>query len=90
MEAAFGFLQANPYILLFLIVGMAVGVSPARYRHHRLTIGYHVFKINAAVLMGGVAGERSHSGPRVRRRPKSAAPFNGSASPWGTPCPESC
>jgi putative transport protein len=26
-------------------------------------IGYHVFKINAAVLMGGVAGARSHSGP---------------------------
>lgn len=26
-------------------------------------IGHHVFKINAAVLMGGVAGARSHSGP---------------------------
>jgi len=26
-------------------------------------IGWHVFKINAAVLMGGVAGARSHSGP---------------------------
>ncbi len=26
-------------------------------------IGYHVFKMNAAVLMGGVAGARSHSGP---------------------------
>jgi putative transport protein len=26
-------------------------------------IGYHIFKINAAVLMGGVAGARSHSGP---------------------------
>ncbi|MCA1499130.1 MULTISPECIES: transporter [unclassified Bradyrhizobium] len=26
-------------------------------------IGYHVFKINPAVLMGGVAGARSHSGP---------------------------
>jgi putative transport protein len=26
-------------------------------------LGYHVFKINPAVLMGGVAGARSHSGP---------------------------
>jgi putative transport protein len=26
-------------------------------------IGYHVFKMNPAILMGGVAGARSHSGP---------------------------
>ncbi len=26
-------------------------------------IGYHIFKINPAILMGGVAGARSHSGP---------------------------
>ncbi|XUM22976.1 aspartate:alanine exchanger family transporter [Bradyrhizobium oligotrophicum S58] len=26
-------------------------------------IGYHIFRINPAVLMGGVAGARSHSGP---------------------------
>jgi len=26
-------------------------------------IGYHAFKLNPAVLMGGVAGARSHSGP---------------------------
>ena len=26
-------------------------------------IGFHFFKINPAVLMGGVAGARSHSGP---------------------------
>ncbi len=26
-------------------------------------IGFHVFKINPAILMGGVAGARSHSGP---------------------------
>jgi putative transport protein len=26
-------------------------------------IGYHLFKVNPAVLMGGVAGARSHSGP---------------------------
>ena len=29
-------------------------------------IGYHFFKINPAVLMGGVAGARSHSGPGSR------------------------
>jgi len=27
------------------------------------SIGYHVFRMNPAVLMGGVAGARSHSGP---------------------------
>ena len=26
-------------------------------------IGYHIFRINPAILMGGVAGARSHSGP---------------------------
>lgn len=26
-------------------------------------VGFHIFKINPAVLMGGVAGARSHSGP---------------------------
>jgi putative transport protein len=26
-------------------------------------IGFHVFRMNPAVLMGGVAGARSHSGP---------------------------
>ena len=31
-------------------------------------IGFHVFKINPAVLMGGVAGARSHSGPVPRSR----------------------
>ena len=29
-------------------------------------IGYHLMKINPAVLMGGVAGARSHSGPGAR------------------------
>jgi putative transport protein len=40
-------------------------------------IGYHVFKINAAVLMGGVAGARSHSGPA-----REASAEIGSSVPW--------
>jgi putative transport protein len=40
-------------------------------------IGYHVFKINAAVLMGGVAGARSHSGPA-----REAAAEIKSSVPW--------
>lgn len=40
-------------------------------------IGYHVFKINPAVLMGGVAGARSHSGPA-----REAAVEIGSSVPW--------
>ena len=40
-------------------------------------IGYHFFKINPAVLMGGVAGARSHSGPA-----REAAAEIGSSVPW--------
>jgi putative transport protein len=40
-------------------------------------IGYHIFKINPAVLMGGVAGARSHSGPC-----REAAVEIGSTVPW--------
>ena len=40
-------------------------------------IGFHVFKINPAVLMGGVAGARSHSGPA-----REAAKEIGSSVPW--------
>ena len=40
-------------------------------------IGFHVFKINAAVLMGGVAGARSHSGPA-----REAAKEINSSVPW--------
>lgn len=40
-------------------------------------IGFHVFKINPAVLMGGVAGARSHSGPA-----REAAKEVGSSVPW--------
>jgi len=40
-------------------------------------IGYHIFKVNPAVLMGGVAGARSHSGPC-----REAAKEIGSSVPW--------
>jgi putative transport protein len=40
-------------------------------------IGYHIMKINPAVLMGGVAGARSHSGPA-----REAAKEIGSSVPW--------
>jgi putative transport protein len=40
-------------------------------------LGLHVFKINPAVLMGGVAGSRSHSGPA-----REAAKEIGSSVPW--------
>jgi putative transport protein len=40
-------------------------------------IGFHIFKINPAVLMGGVAGARSHSGPC-----REAAVEIGSTVPW--------
>ncbi|WP_297833574.1 transporter [Pseudomonas sp.] len=40
-------------------------------------IGFHVFKINPAILMGGVAGARSHSGPA-----REAAKEIDSTVPW--------
>jgi putative transport protein len=40
-------------------------------------LGYHVFKINPAILMGGVAGARSHSGPC-----REAAVEINSTVPW--------
>ena len=40
-------------------------------------IGYHLMKINPAVLMGGMAGARSHSGPCLE-----AATEIGSNVPW--------
>ncbi len=40
-------------------------------------IGYHVMKINPAVLMGGVAGARSHSGPA-----REASKEIDSSVPW--------
>jgi putative transport protein len=40
-------------------------------------VGYHMMKINPAILMGGVAGARSHSGPA-----REAAKEIGSSVPW--------
>jgi putative transport protein len=40
-------------------------------------VGYHWMKINPAILMGGVAGARSHSGPA-----REAAKEIGSTVPW--------
>lgn len=40
-------------------------------------LGFHVFKINPAILMGGVAGARSHSGPA-----REAAKEIDSSVPW--------
>jgi putative transport protein len=40
-------------------------------------LGYHLFKVNPAVLMGGVAGARSHSGPA-----REAAKEIESSVPW--------
>lgn len=40
-------------------------------------VGYHLMKINPAVLMGGMAGARSHSGPC-----SEAAAEIGSSVPW--------
>jgi putative transport protein len=44
---------------IFLVGFVACSVPPILV----WAIGYHVFKLNPAVLMGGVAGARSHSGP---------------------------
>lgn len=44
---------------IFVVGFVACPIPPVIVR----AIGFHVFKINAAVLMGGVAGARSHSGP---------------------------
>ena len=46
MEAAFVFLKANPYILLFLIVGMAVGVGRLTFK------GYGLGMVAAAIVCG--------------------------------------
>jgi putative transport protein len=44
---------------IFIVGFIACSVPPVIV----WAIGWHVFKMNAAVLMGGVAGARSHSGP---------------------------
>ena len=49
---------------IFLVGFIACSIPPVIV----WAIGYHVFKMNPAVLMGGVAGARSHSGPVPRGR----------------------
>lgn len=44
---------------IFIIGFIACSIPPVIV----WALGYHLFKINPAVLMGGVAGARSHSGP---------------------------
>ena len=44
---------------IFIIGFIACSIPPVIV----WAIGFHVFKMNPAVLMGGVAGARSHSGP---------------------------
>ena len=46
MEAAFVFLKANPYILLFLIVGMAVGMGRLTFK------GYGLGMVASAIVCG--------------------------------------
>jgi putative transport protein len=52
-------LTGDVALKIFLIGFVACSVPPVIV----WSIGYHVFKMNPAVLMGGVAGARSHSGP---------------------------
>ena len=58
---------------IFLVGFLACSIPPFIV----WAIGYHYFKINPAVLMGGVAGARSHSGPC-----REAAVEIGSSVPW--------
>lgn len=53
-------------------------------------IGYHIMKINAAVLMGGVAGRGRIRVRRARPPRKSTAACRGSGSPSAMPSPASC
>jgi putative transport protein len=52
-------LTGDVALKIFLIGFVACSLPPIIV----WSIGYHVFKMNPAVLMGGVAGARSHSGP---------------------------
>ena len=58
---------------IFLVGFVACSVPPFVV----WALGYHLFKINPAVLMGGVAGARSHSGPA-----REAAKEIDSSVPW--------
>jgi putative transport protein len=58
---------------IFLVGFLACSIPPFVV----WAIGFHIFRINAAVLMGGVAGARSHSGPC-----REAAKEIDSSVPW--------
>ncbi len=60
-------------VKIFLVGFIASTIPPVLV----WVIGYHFMKINAAVLMGGVAGARSHSGPA-----REAAKEIDSSVPW--------
>jgi len=62
-------------VKIFIVGFVACSIPPVIV----WAIGYHVFKINAAVLMGGVAGARSHSGPcrEAAHEIKSSVPWIG-------------
>jgi hypothetical protein len=79
MEPLFRFLEANPSILLFLVVGMAVGMGRVTIKGvpPGTTAEPVSSMFNPAVLMDGVAGARSHSGPA-----REAAKDIDSPVPW--------
>jgi len=58
---------------IFLVGFIACSIPP----FVTWALGYHLFKVNPAVLMGGVAGARSHSGPC-----REAAKEINSSVPW--------
>jgi len=60
-------------IKIFLVGFVACSIPPVIV----WAIGYHMMKINPAILMGGVAGARSHSGPC-----REAAKEIDSSVPW--------
>ena len=60
-------------IKIFLVGFIACTIPP----FVTWALGFHLFKVNPAVLMGGVAGARSHSGPC-----REAAKEIGSSVPW--------
>jgi putative transport protein len=60
-------------IAIFVVGFLACSIPPFVV----WAIGLHIFKINPAILMGGVAGSRSHSGPA-----REAAKEINSSVPW--------
>jgi putative transport protein len=76
-------INAGATLLEQLTGSIAVGIFVAGFIASTIppfvtwAVGYHIFKINPAVLMGGVAGARSHSGPA-----REAAKEIDSTVPW--------